>query len=137
MRAKSTARANFAGSSTNPGASACISQGMAATMDITKGSSTVTMTASASSAKPWAALLPFRWSSAENIGTKETVNAPSANSLRKKLGSLSATKKASATGPAPRMAAVRMSRANPATRLSMVNPPTVAIACAKLMMGRV
>ena len=41
------------------------------------------------------------------------------------LGRLNATKKASATGPAPRNAANSMSRQNPSTRLSIVHPPTV------------
>jgi hypothetical protein len=49
------------------------------------------------------------------------------------LGSLRAIRKASATGPAPRTAAVRISRLKPATRLSSVRPPTVAMARAKLM----
>src|SRR3569623_2129070 len=44
---------------------------------------------------------------------------------RKWLGSRSATKNASATGPAPRIAASMMSRANPVSRESSVYPPTV------------
>ena len=43
---------------------------------------------------------------------------------RKLLGSRKATMKASDIGPAPRIAAIMMSRKNPATRDSAVNPPT-------------
>src|SRR5580658_5454582 len=44
---------------------------------------------------------------------------------RKWFGSRSAMKNASATGPAPRIAASMMSRMNPVTRDSSVKPPTV------------
>src|SRR5258706_1071024 len=43
---------------------------------------------------------------------------------RKLLGRRKATMKASDIGPAPRIAAIMMSRKNPATRDSAVNPPT-------------
>src|SRR5689334_24923420 len=44
---------------------------------------------------------------------------------RKWLGNRSATKKASATGPAPRIAASMMSRRKPVRRDTSVSPPTV------------
>src|ERR1700686_3507725 len=44
---------------------------------------------------------------------------------RKWFGNRSAMKKASATGPAPRIAASMMSRMKPVTRESSVKPPTV------------
>src|SRR5262245_55598823 len=53
------------------------------------------------------------------------LKAPSAKMARKWLGSRKATKKASATGPAPRIAASMMSRAKPVTRETSVKPPTV------------
>ena len=56
----------------------------------------------------------------EASGTKAALNAPSANRLRNRFGSRCATKNASATGPAPRIAAVRMSRMKPKTRLTSV-----------------
>ena len=65
-------------------------------------------------AKPSVASRPL------NSGTKAALNAPSANRRRKKFGSLNATKNASATGPAPRIAAIRISRAKPRTRLIIV-----------------
>src|ERR1700719_3835482 len=58
---------------------------------------------------------------------KAALNAPSAKMARKWLGSGKATKKASATGPAPRIAASMMSRAKPVTRETSVKPPTVRI----------
>src|SRR6185503_19671079 len=58
---------------------------------------------------------------------KAALNAPSANMARKWLGSRKATKKASATGPAPRTAARMMSRAKPVARERSVKPPTVKI----------
>src|SRR5689334_20719707 len=56
---------------------------------------------------------------------KAALNAPSAKMARKWLGSRKATKKASATGPAPRIAASMISRAKPVTRETSVKPPTV------------
>src|SRR5512147_1447109 len=46
---------------------------------------------------------------------------------RKWLGSLKATKKASAIGPAPRIAAMTTSRMKPVRRETSVSPPTVAM----------
>ena len=53
-------------------------------------------------------------------GTKLAENAPSANSERNRLGNWKAMKKASATAPAPRNVAIRVSRSKPVMRLSMV-----------------
>ena len=61
----------------------------------------------------------------ENMGTKAMLNAPSAKKRRNMLGSEKAMRKASATGPAPRKAAMRMSRTKPRTRLTIVHVPTV------------
>ena len=61
----------------------------------------------------------------ENIGTKAVLNAPSAKKRRNMLGRAKATRNASATGPAPRRAAIRISRPKPNTRLASVHPPTV------------
>src|SRR5271169_7042752 len=58
---------------------------------------------------------------------KAALNAPSAKMARKWLGNRNATKNASATGPAPRIAASMMSRRNPVRRESSVYPPTVRI----------
>lgn len=66
-------------------------------------------------------------------GTKAALNAPSANRRRKRLGNLKATKNASATVPAPTNPAIRMSRAKPVIRLSMVKLPMVAMARSRLM----
>ena len=59
-----------------------------------------------------------------NIGTKAVLNAPSAKKRRNMLGSDSATRNASATGPVPSHAAIRMSRTKPLTRETMVQLPT-------------
>jgi hypothetical protein len=53
------------------------------------------------------------------------LNAPSPKIARKWLGRRSATKNASATGPAPSTAASTMSRTKPVMRESSVKPPTV------------
>src|SRR5262249_11930430 len=66
-------------------------------------------------------------------GTKAAEKAPSANSRRKKLGSLNATMKASATAPEPSRAVNTMSRMKPVMRLSSVKLPTVATARPRLM----
>ena len=47
--------------------------------------------------------------------------------LRRTFGNRRATKKASATGPAPRIAASMMSRMKPVSRDTRVSPPTVRI----------
>src|ERR1700712_1391960 len=83
------------------------------------------MTAVVSSAKRLAASLPSACNMPANDGTNAALNAPSPNNRRNKLGSFNATKNASATGPAPNIAAINMSRANPKTRLAMVQTPTV------------
>src|SRR5580704_11208567 len=58
---------------------------------------------------------------------KAALKAPSAKIARKWFGSRKATKNASATGPAPRIAASMMSRKKPVRRESSVKPPTVRI----------
>src|SRR5208282_3908632 len=58
---------------------------------------------------------------------KAALKAPSANMARKWFGSRKATKNASATGPAPRIAASMMSRRKPVRRETSVKPPTVRI----------
>src|SRR5579872_7392245 len=83
------------------------------------------ITANASTANCRAACGPSAASMPENCGTNAALNAPSPNRRRNRLGSFSATKNASATGPAPSIAAISMSRAKPSTRLAMVQPPTV------------
>ena len=93
---------------------------MAICIAVQKTRRTATSTESTRSLNRRAASAPSSVSTRVNSGTNAAENAPSANSLRKKLGSLNATKKASATGPAPSRAAIRMSRANPSTRLAMV-----------------
>src|SRR5208283_1534531 len=55
------------------------------------------------------------------------LKAPSAKMARKWFGSRKATKNASATGPAPRIAASIMSRKKPVRRDRSVKPPTVRI----------
>src|SRR5271168_3620848 len=55
------------------------------------------------------------------------LKAPSAKMARKWFGSRKATKNASATGPAPRIAASMMSRKKPVRRERRVKPPTVRI----------
>ena len=72
----------------------------------------------------------------EASGTKAAENAPSANRLRNRFGRRWAIKNASATGPAPRIAAVSMSRTKPKTRLTIVSEPTVATERNKAMRWR-
>src|SRR3546814_8698150 len=128
MRVSSTASPKRSGSPAKPGASTSIAQGMATSTASTKASSTASSTACTSAAKSSAALRPSASRLPANSGTKATVRAPSPVSRRKKFGSLKATQNASATGPAPRIAASRMSRTKPVTRLTRVKPPPVAMA---------
>ncbi len=77
------------------------------------------------SASSCAAARPSRARVPAKAGTKAALKAPSPNSRRNRLGNCSATKNASASGPAPSRWAISMSRAKPRTRLAMVQPPTV------------
>ena len=98
------------------------------------GTSTSSRPAWAWRAKASASARPWSCSSRENSGTKAAEKAPSANSRRKKFGSLNATMKASATAPEPSTADSTMSRTKPTTRLSSVKLPTVAMARPRLML---
>src|SRR5258708_2029266 len=133
MRPNSTAMAKL-GSSRMPGASNAITPGMPSISSTEKGTSRSSSPAWARGGKARAASRPCPCSSRENSGTKAAEKAPSANRRRKKFGSLKATKKASATAPEPSTADSTMSRMKPTTRLSRVNPPTVATARPRLMM---
>src|SRR4051812_31810488 len=133
MRDSSTARSNCSGRSAKPEAISQVRPGMNSAARPEISSSAATSIASDSSASAWAGPLPSRVRVAANSGRKAAVKAPSANSERNRLGSRNATKKASASGPAPRMRVISVSRMKPATRDTMVMPPTVAMARAKLM----
>ena len=120
MRANSTARSNFSGSSANPGAKRYIAHGMAICIAVQNTSRIAISTESTRSLKRLAASAPSSVRMRVKSGMKAAAKAPSANRRRKKLGSLNATKNASATGPAPSTPAIRMSRAKPRTRLARV-----------------
>src|SRR5688500_16899864 len=100
---------------------------MAMIVSSTKGASTASWIACACSANALAAGRPSPSSMRANMGTTPASTAPSANRRRRKLGSLNATKKASASGPAPSSAAIMMSRTKPSRRETRVIEPTVAI----------
>src|SRR4051812_11248336 len=70
-----------------------------------------------------------------NRGTKPAEKAPSPNSRRNVLGKRKATKKASAAALAPITRAISISRAKPATRLTMVRPPIVPVAFQRFIRG--
>ncbi len=125
IRVSATAIENFAALPEKPGASAYSSHGMKISPSAVRLPSQNTITAVASSAKPCAEAMPSTCRIDEIDGTKAALKAPSPNSRRNKLGSRSATKNASATGPVPRMAAIRISRAKPRMRLAIVHIPTV------------
>src|SRR5690606_38699297 len=78
---------------------------------------------------------PSPWRRFENIGTKAAENAPSANSRRKTLGIMKAWNQASVTAFAPSTREKIISRAIPATRLTMVSPPMVPTFRKRLMTG--
>ena len=126
MRLRSTASSNFSGSATKPGASAKVSHTMPISATMVTRITAAASAASASSAKRSASFSPsLSWVLVKS-GTKAEAKPPSAKMRRKRLGRRWATKKASATGPAPRAAAMKMSRMKPRTRLVAVAPPTVA-----------
>ena len=104
-----------------------MASGIAASVSSTKASSAVVSTARVCSAKTIAFVLPPVASIPTKIGTNAAEKAPSANSERNRFGKRNATKKASATGPAPSSAASSISRTKPRTRLTAVSPPIVAI----------
>src|SRR5476651_288899 len=135
MRPKVTAISKVAVSARRPGAITASTCGMPRISTIEKGISTTSSAAWAWRAKVTAASRPLPCSSLANSGTKAAEKAPSANSRRKKLGSLNATKNASAIAPEPSTADSTISRMKPTTRLSSVKPPTVAMARPKLMIS--
>src|SRR6056297_2208619 len=122
----STAISNVSGLSVKPGARTVTKAGMvnsaATVMTVSVTSINVSTRSPNSLARAW----PARASSPENTGMKAALNAPSAKRRRNRFGRRSATKKASATGPAPSTAAISRSRTKPRIRLAMVYPPTVA-----------
>ena len=99
MRVRSAARANFSGSSTKPGARTVTTHGIASSKATTSPARTSTRTASTSFASCLAASIPSPSSLRAKIGMKTALKAPSASRRRKKLGSLKATRKASAGNP--------------------------------------
>ena len=121
-RARRTAASSRPGVSTNPGASRAITDGIIASpisTSTTSATSTVVCTSPASRiARPGPS--PARTSA--KLGTKALASAPSAVNRRNMLGSFSATRNASAAGPAPRKAANAISRKNPRMRLRPVRP---------------
>src|SRR5690606_1802056 len=68
-----------------------------------------------------------------NMGTKACENAPSANSLRSRLGMRKATQNASVRGPAPKELAISTSRARPVMRENSVKLLTVAADLSKFI----
>ena len=127
MRDKLTAKAKFSGLSEKPGAMRRTTQGMPNSISKTKKVKITAKTEMACEANLTALSLPSPANFCETIGTNAEVNAPSANRLRNKLGNLKATKKASATMPAPKKRAKTMSRMNPVMRLKSVKLPKVAM----------
>ena len=105
----------------------CIAHGIPIWMTVQNTTSVSAKIAKTSSAKRLAASWPSSVNRAVNIGMNAAWNAPSANIRRNKFGNLKATKNASATGPAPSIAAISISRAKPRMRLAIVYEPTVAI----------
>ena len=119
--------ANLAGSTANPGANTQASTGaprVASTVSVSSAAPSVPATRSSRSRT--AAWVPFSRYSA-STGTNAWLKAPSANSRRKKLGSLKATKKASASPSAPMVRANTISRSSPATRDNPVMAPTIRL----------
>ena len=132
-RVNATAKSNFSGSSEKPGASANIVQGIAICITITRQNNEINRIDSVCSANIKARTRPCFSRIFENKGMNPALNAPSANRRRKKLGNLNATKKASATGLAPKIAAIKMSRTKPSNLLVIVKNPTVAKARKKFI----
>ena len=97
-----------------PLAIASTSQGMAIWPAMVKTTSTKPRPESASRAKPSASSPASTFLA--NIGTKARLKAPSAKKRRNMFGRVKAIRNACATGPVPRNAAIRMSRASPRTR---------------------
>ena len=117
---KSAVSASFAASRLKPGANISATQG-AINMAIavkTKSEPPNTPATRLTSALTCSCVPPSLTS--VSTGTKACEKAPSANSLRRKLGILKATKKASALGAAPKRLAKTTSRARPRTLDSIV-----------------
>ncbi|MCY1303696.1 hypothetical protein D9M70_534150 [compost metagenome] len=108
-------------------------KGIVSSIAIVRNRSTVKRTPKTSSEKRRAPSMPFASISLAKSGTKAELKAPSANSRRKVFGRRKAVLKASATGPVPRAAAIKVSRIKPNRRLPSVAPPTVANFLTRLM----
>ena len=126
MRVSSTASANFSGVVAKPGASTPITCGIKISAISVSSESQSIISVPMRSAISRAAARPSAANTPAKAGTKAALKAPSPNRRRNRLGSLSATKNASATGPAPRREAISMSRAKPRIRLAMVQLPMVS-----------
>ena len=120
-------RAIFSGSLIKPGAKNFTTLGMKISNKMVKIVRTIVSKDMAEEAKRIESFLPKLTNLDENKGTKAEVNAPSANKLLNKLGSLNDTKKASDMVPAPKTFAIIISRIKPVIRLIIVKPPNVAI----------
>ena len=133
MRHKVVANSIFWGSPTKPGARMLMTQGIKNSTISTKIPTKNARTEIAEDAKIKAFLRFSAVNFCESIGTNAVVKAPSAKSERNRLGSLKATKKASAAIPAPKKLAKTISRRNPVKRDNNVKPPNVAMALNKFI----
>ena len=124
---KSIVNATFSGFSMKPGARIFTTKGMHSSNIIVNKIKKKVNNEIAFAANSTDLSRPEATSLEENRGTNADVKAPSAKRLRNKFGNLNATRKASETIPAPRKLAITMSLKKPVMRLTMVNPPNVAI----------
>ena len=100
-RVSCTVRSSFPGSSAKPGARTCVSHGITIWAAMTSTSSVHSRTVRTSSANDLAAARPSRSSTPAKSGTKAALNAPSANSRRRKFGSLKADEEGVRHRPCP------------------------------------
>ena len=122
----SPASSSFSAAPMKPGAKSITSNGAPATPTRVTASSTAPRVPATRSTKPFSSSRVRRSLYSVSTGTKATEKAPSANSRRRKLGILKATKKASVLALAPNTWANTRSRRNPRTRDSRVLEPTLA-----------
>src|SRR5699024_10022453 len=108
-------------------------QGVAMTPTRVISINTAVKTKATRSMSCWVALADWVFFTSPRMGTKAWAKAPSAKSLRSKLGMRKATQKASVSPPAPKLRAMSISRNSPVMRDKKVKPLMTAAERKRLM----
>ena len=127
MRVSSTARSNFSGSALKPGASPYISNGMAISATMVSSRSTNTQAGHRLLGEGARRLLALALQALGEQRHEGRVEGALAEQAAEQVGEAEGDEEGVRhRARCPSVAAIRMSRTKPSTRLTMVRPPTVA-----------